>query len=1324
MYFKTFLFATVFSVFSSKALAFDHLVELNTSKTIFLNDGDAISLSNLPSDWDFSRIAIGINSVSQNKLVGQLVIKDCSYRLDGSYKLVDFIYEKNFSVKYYGPTQNVMIQGWVDSAPVTAKCDTPHKSTEKDSIWQLKKNRFNFLFTVKTANYIDLASIESTTQFEGSSNFFKITELPKWNFNRIYILIEPLDGRKLNGYLYSGTQQSNIFGWSKKIALNGNNDAPRTFELAFPEYRKVKLKWWATLESPQQQTIKSITKIIGSDSIEAKYIFDNSISGNHEVKLKFGKDDFIDGTIPTVTKFDFYPDGILKIDSLESYDITGNIYRIQANLKKKRIISFALPLNLTYHSEIDSVIIMHQEDNNWKEIPIDSVANGFVYFRTNTFSNWIVRLGRKAKNLAADALTTHSCIATAPTSYSISETCRDVSGNVVSGAATSLNRFQKKIMELGVDIACLDIDRFKSLFSNDDRWNGVGAGSLNFNKITPELDPNYNEILNLLLQKRISPLIKLKNGKTNNICDKDDVDEVCDWKVTKFNLEILLADAIISQRDGNKRRFAKVYYDKIENKIFLNSKSIPIYRNKNGALAEHGNFTGTTPFQKVAFNDYFRTSSDFIENAAWFIKGLQKCMDIVNLDGIIVQRWLDFFNGFKNYSTVCQNLFNALHYNGEPPIEMLGDAFDCSQFTTQYATSSYNIMADKDDKLIAISESMVRISLLAWLDKVVFRDFIRLNYQKAYDGIHEWLILAGPLLMRNNIVAKAYASLTLFEYIFTGGETNLNHLNEALKKHYGPNGGYSEGMGYSQYIWDDVPYVLSALMDAYTLNGESPKVEKKFLKSPDYIFNFSRPVGKAENNSYYGLIPIEIDDGCTYNPDYRVWAKLKSDSKYLAISKYAPLRDDEKKNVLLPFGFPAQRVYDSKKDIPNRGKIWGSNKDGLLMITAVREEGADADTVALTMVAENGDLWKNGQTHDQQDNLSITLSSNKDGFIIQDRGYSGFGKRKDKNFHRYKNHNVVVPTGYDQLDNERISSSEIRKRVQDFTHKFAGGAETSLPYLYLLFEGLISKETDYSIALEGGAEASIEEHSIEDPRNGVVGYTASTSFDGSIENHRSILYFGGSFWVIDRPNATDLTWLANSLIENWDELRRKNLHLYGSTEIDAKKVSVENLPIDQHVTRIDYPDKRMVNYSYSVRDKNTNAFVMTYAVDSAFVRVTENCPTSCKCFENSTKDKRVIIPPLNEMFELCDAVPKSECTGLGKSSAITMFVKSSDATWNTGLGFILDGDLTTEENGVEVKLESVTLSRRKFSYKKSDGLSVSKSHNSVYLPANIILLHQ
>ncbi len=227
-----------------------------------------------------------------------------------------------------------------------------------------------------------------------------------------------------------------------------------------------------------------------------------------------------------------------------------------------------------------------------------------------------------------------------------------------------------------------------------------------------------------------------------------------------------------------------------------------------------------------------------------------------------------------------------------------------------------------------------------------------------------------------------------------------------------------------------------------------------------------------------------------------------------------------------------------------------------------------------------------------------------------------------------------------------------------------------------------------------------------------------------LDKIRKNFYYTIVYKKDDRPNTKDLTWLANSPMESWNYLRRNNFHLYGSSEIDSSRVSVKKDDnINQHSPRNDYPDKIIKNNRYSVRDKNANTFVMTYSVEKeGFVKTTDNCPKSCQCFENISKDKRVIIPPLNETFELCDAVPKGECTGSGKSSAITMFVKSSDDKWNSSLELILDGDLITEENGTEVKLESVTLSRKSFSYKKIDGSAVSRKHNSVYLPANIILL--
>ena len=71
-----------------------------------------------------------------------------------------------------------------------------------------------------------------------------------------------------------------------------------------------------------------------------------------------------------------------------------------------------------------------------------------------------------------------------------------------------------------------------------------------------------------------------------------------------------------------------------------------------------------------------------------------------------------------------------------------------------------------------------------------------------------------------------------------------------------------------------------------------------------------------------------------------------------------------------------------------------------------------------------------------------------------------------------------------------------------------------------------------------------------------------------------------------------------------------------------------------------------------------------------------------------------------------------------------MLVKSSNKEWISNLDLILDGELTTEENGSDVKLKSVKLSQRIFLYEKVDGSTISRKHNSIYLPANMILLRQ
>ena len=88
----------------------------------------------------------------------------------------------------------------------------------------------------------------------------------------------------------------------------------------------------------------------------------------------------------------------------------------------------------------------------------------------------------------------------------------------------------------------------------------------------------------------------------------------------------------------------------------------------------------------------------------------------------------------------------------------------------------------------------------------------------------------------------------------------------------------------------------------------------------------------------------------------------------------------------------------------------------------------------------------------------------------------------------------------------------------------------------------------------------------------------------TIANHRSILYFGDNFWVIDRPNEQGMVWLANTPKENWFEV---GIHLYGSSQndlgLDAQSVP-RNIP--QNSSRSDYPepDKMLANNWFAIQD--------------------------------------------------------------------------------------------------------------------------------------------
>ena len=1307
-----------------------HHIPYNVSTQVDLKDGDEILLDNMPMEWGFNKIFLGVNSVPAKPLLGRFVVDGCAHDLHDFYTQFDFSPSHAISIKYFGPVQSLPIHWWTDVGIAFSPCDEEVVLSREDSIRISIKKYVDSTYAKKISSYRDLGSINEESFHEGSSAKYKITKLPNWFYNRLHVLVEPVDGRELDGFAYSGATKTEISGWSAKFVINQKTAYAPTFELAFPEYRKIKIKWWAEVEAPREDSVQVNVIGVGRDSVMATYTFGYSPYTDKTLKLLFNKKIFKDGNPPVVKKLSFNPQGPNRTDDL---GVRGDIYDIKAKLNPGEVVVLAIPLDFEYQSDRDSVTIEHfiESENRWVEEPVDSVVGNYAYFKTSHFS-WFRSLCR-----VFGATFTFSHIPALAVCPFFSSECQKLTNKMVNSSA-DLEEYILTGEAVGdaVDgiasvldyIEYLACEGIKSLFTTEKKSEDL-EWSIDQGKIEGEMLKKYGQdVIAGLKSLRTRPLQPLATI-TEPYEPCGGTLESCQWERTRENLDIILADAILAQMNSGTEKssdydgdLGKRFY-KFNGKIKKSTASISIEA-----------FFVDVNKKKYNYADYFMTSSGMIEDAAEFVDGINACYDGFNLSGRYIQHYVDLYRSVWNGSLTgtCKSFFNLFGFGDAAHIK---DIPSCALFSADYILSDNKITDSHEEKLTRISEAMVRISLLAWITKTSFRTFALLAYKSAYDGVRAWLDLEAPFLDYNNIPIKAYGSLSLFEFIYYGTEDNLEMVNGGLNHHYFDNGGYSSGIGYSQYIWDDLTYVLATMKDAYTVKGRNLDINGYFLKSPDYMFDFSRPVGVVGNP--YGLIPVEVDDGVTYNPDYRVWAKIKNDPKYLAMGVRYPLREaDGKVNPLVPFGFPSQNMYNSivmdngtyssdKVDglLPARGSLWGAFKDGIGIISAVNGD----DTVSLSMIAEHGKIWEYGQAHDQQDNLSITLASSKKGFIIQDRWYPGFGDRgKNDGFHRYNDHNVLTYIAGDgQPDNKVIPFDELWSRAYNFTEDFPGIVISALLEGYELATDIKSLFTDldYDIRVEGGYAAHVLDKNVNKPETGVIGYTAQSNIDGSANtpttNNRTILYFGGSFWVIDRPNALGTRWLANSPTEAWD---KTGVKLYGSslTALDGGAGSGNMLK--QHGARSDFnyvaSDYYLPNYSYSLYDANAKTYVMMYPVAGGeFLKTNDNCPKDYQCFENASAGKRLVVPPYGRKFDICDAVPKEECNPGFKSTGITMMQKVDAGTWN--IISVLDGILTEHH---DIEILSASVSKIGYIYTMQDGSTTSGKYKSAYLPAIPILL--
>lgn len=1368
----TLVFFLVMLVSPVHLMAKTHFVPFNMRTTLNLSDGDEIVLSDIPVDWGYNRVSIGVNSSPYAALSGVLIVNNCRFRLKDYYKEIKFYLTDSVKISYSGPDAALPVQWWLDYGFVPPECEDLDSIAGVQERSSFLETTVRAIFKERLKNYSDIGPTNTSYIFKGVSGLFNVSSMPLWAFNIIKVKIEPVDGKKLDGYIYIGEKRVELGGYNSIVSI-----APRYrdlffFEIVFSSYRKVKITWWAEHASPSQKTVDAKAKEKG-DSVSVVYEFEGTPYTWRPLKISFNKNDFTDGNYPVVSKYAYYPNG--PTDTI-GFSMHGALYDISANVRPGKHITMALPLDMAYDPETDTLWFerFSEKENSWERVPIDSIVNGYAYFSVDHFCfGWLKKILKTVAKYVVKK--TSGLLTYVPGANKYVDKLANYIGDFDVAVIDGVTKTYEWLREIVSDVYCFDWEEAGEEISDkfvDGYWyfletfvlkgddpslpQGTLADAVrNDEKLVKRLESIRGEDLISLYDQTLFFNVDGIDDCSN--LAPDYVSSCKQWKVTKYNLDILLADFVLKNLGIRTPRFRFIYSSSSSMAFIVDEwRQIKVPTN---------------------VNLYIKNKDEILGDAAWLVNGLQTCFDIEeglfpNLTNI--SRTLDKLTDL-DFQGACKQVFDFYSLESlNSQLSTIGNVWDCGNLF-YYKSKAKNMLQGHDKRLIAISEAMSRVSLLAWIDKNNFRPYSRGAFANIYEGTRTWLRLVAPLMQRNNIISKTLASLALYEFIHYGSGDNLAELNRALDIHYGTNGGYSEGTGYSGYIWDEVTYILSALKDAYEYKRLDMPVSERFMKSADYMASISSPVCSVVNkdsdtpkcNSVENL-PVEIDDGLVYEPDYRPWAKLTGDSRYMALSDVYGM-DSNKINPLVPFGIPDLQYNGKKSPLPIPARknpyVWNYFEDGIGLISITNP--TTKETVSLSMIAESGNLRKLGQSHDQQDNLSITLTSSINGNIIHDRGYSGFSRRQSEKFHKFIYHNVLAPVksdmGYSEGNNVVENIADIAaqgdNRVLAYNdllerYTFFSGDNPGFVYKLLLFWAGESNALDnysgsnkYTFRLEGGSDAELEDTCVVIPDtlafkkgDGAIAYTASLFYGQRLNplgrDNRTILYFGGSLWVIDRPNKNGMVWLMNSPIGeiyedslvnvfgSYNKIVNENkIYLYGLSSESV--LGLENFVV-REFSRIPQNGRSdLENYTYGFHDEDAMTYVMQHPViGDEFVKFSESCPANCQCFRKVFNGRTylLVVPSKNQSFEICEILG-DECSFGKKQTDAVLFATLTDEGWDWNT---VDGDVyeTHEyfEAGVGMGIRGGTTNRSGYAFRMKSGDAVEGKYKSPYLSAIPLLL--
>jgi hypothetical protein len=374
--------------------------------------------------------------------------------------------------------------------------------------------------------------------------------------------------------------------------------------------------------------------------------------------------------------------------------------------------------------------------------------------------------------------------------------------------------------------------------------------------------------------------------------------------------------------------------------------------------------------------------------------------------------------GLVNGGTVCEGAYKYGQYqqctDGEANV------------TRDLATYQPDINT-RDRIVLRSAEYIVNLAILSYLSKP-YSDSCYTNATQFSGQLKELMNFLHTAYQDNNIPIHAYSAIALLELV-AGTKTTISTLNPMIAGKFSTTGGYSEGTAYlNEVLYDLVPLYYFGIKTNLLSLTDTNYIKPSVLNSGKWLLNIS--------DAGSGNIPA-VDDSREFIPWLAPFAFLNNDTKYLDYTKKFCI-------PIMGYAIPTAPVYwatgTARRFLTYPANMYTSTPSPIANPDVSYNDGVGkihfkdgtAD-VNISIIAENGLDLSGGNSHDQQDNGSITINRTTSPTaidrLILDPGYAGFAKRNANSLYQY--HNVVLLNGSGVNPNGTWTDADIKTMIKN-----------------------------------------------------------------------------------------------------------------------------------------------------------------------------------------------------------------------------------------------------------------------------------------------------